>query len=150
HQLEGFPSCFASERHLINWLAKVAYRKALDELRRKKAEPLAERDVAGSVNGTPSVVWECLQQLPAGDSQILLWYFYDGLTDIQIGLRLYGEEVSVEARGQRARKGRLAALRQLRVILLRRGVDPDEWDLPPRACPQSGTPTADKRGKCRA
>jgi DNA-directed RNA polymerase specialized sigma24 family protein len=131
HRQPGFPGCCQSERHYVNWLVKVAYRNALDELRRKKAFPLPGADAllapADEDQSARSLVWECLLQLPAPAREILLWYYYDGCTDSQIGLRLFPGQGTAAALGQRARKLRRAALNRLRALLLQRGVDPDDW-----------------------
>src|SRR5262245_30908375 len=128
-----FPQCFSTEQHAVNWLTLVAYRKALDELRRKKGHTLDEAGelAAPPPDGGPPSVWECVQLLPEPHRQVLVWYFYEGCTDAQIGVRLYPGGGTPAGLGQRARRVRLDALRQLRTLLLRHGVDPDDWDPRP-------------------
>jgi DNA-directed RNA polymerase specialized sigma24 family protein len=130
----GFPSCFDSERHLVNWLTVVAYRKGLDELRRARARRLTDSEARQLPAADPppdaGLVWGCLLRLPAPERQVVLWYYYDRRTDVEIGAALFPGEGTDTALGQRARKVRLAALRRLRRLLLEAGLGPADWGLP--------------------
>lgn len=130
HLQPGFPGCFQSEEHLVNWMAWVAYRRGLDDLRRRRpsrSDAHLDRQAAPEVSQVPGLVWECLQQLPPQDRHVLLRYFYEGWTDVMIGQELFDDDASEAAWGQRARKIRMAALRRLRTLLDQHGVDPDDW-----------------------
>jgi DNA-directed RNA polymerase specialized sigma24 family protein len=75
-------------------------------------------------------VWDCLVQLPLQDQRILDWHYWDRLTDWEIGQILFdSSEGTSAARGQRARKLRLATLARLRECLLQHGIDPSDWNL---------------------
>ncbi|MCI0457940.1 MAG: sigma-70 family RNA polymerase sigma factor [Gemmataceae bacterium] len=134
-KLERSPNPFADERHLVNWLALVAYRAALDELRRRSVRPLPpsveELLPARDQDTTSGEVWACLQQLDRTERQVLLWYYYDSQTDVQIGQQLFAGAATESASGQRARKLRLRALDRLRELLVRRGLGRGEDGVEP-------------------
>jgi hypothetical protein len=75
-------------------------------------------------------VWDCFVQLLPQDQRILEWYYWDGLTDVQIGEILFNpSEGTPAALGQRARRLRLEGLARLRECLLQRGFDPESWNF---------------------
>jgi hypothetical protein len=81
-------------------------------------------------------------QLPGQDRQILEWYYYDRYKDVEIGMRLFPGQGTDSALGQRARKLRRRSLGQLRALLLKRGVDPEDWSPdPPIGTARGCTPT---------
>jgi hypothetical protein len=55
---------------------------------------------------------------------VLLGHHYDGLTDQELGTRLFGEGLSRQARGLRVWRLRQRAYDHLKAILLAEGFDP--------------------------
>ena len=85
-------------------------------------------------------VWEGLQQLPEQGRAILEWYYFEGLTDEQIGLAIFTTGTP-QARGQKARKCRLKAKAQLRYLLLQMS-----WRRPSARRGARGAKTDYRRG----
>jgi RNA polymerase sigma factor (sigma-70 family) len=133
YQLPDSPARFQDVRHLANWLALVAYRAALDVLRRKHDTPTSDLDYVPAADEPDEVGWPedviqaGLRGLEERDRQFLKWPYYDGLTDKQIGERLYPGEPPSSRNGQRARIERLRALGRLRAVLFALGLDPEYW-----------------------
>jgi DNA-directed RNA polymerase specialized sigma24 family protein len=132
------PSCFQCFAHFCNWVRRTAVWRAHDALRRRvRHEPLPEDRPGGEGRNQQLPegagegrrrqrlkVWECLQRLPAGERALVLDYYYEGRTDVQLGDCLYPDG-SPQARGLRARRVRLRALANLRRLLLQQGVSPE-------------------------
>lgn len=124
----GPPAGFSSFAHFVNWLVLVAYRHALDELRRPghRARRLPDVLVAppGGEGEYSPQVWECLKHLQLQERRILLLYYYHDLTDVDIGLLEFDpDDGTPEALGQRAHKLRHKALDHLRQLLMDEGLD---------------------------
>jgi DNA-directed RNA polymerase specialized sigma24 family protein len=112
----------------------VARRYAGDRVDREHAGQLPEvhdePDRPSSREERFAPVWDCFVQLPEQDQRILDWYYWDRLTDAEIGQILFPDSESTPAAlGQRARRLRLAAEARLRECLLQRGFDPADWNL---------------------
>jgi DNA-directed RNA polymerase specialized sigma24 family protein len=140
------PSYFEN-RDLTAWTSQRATWRALDRLReRTRFLPLAEEhngehdeSVAAVRFEAPDsfgergrlrdrqITWECLHQLDEEDRLILLGYYYDGLTDQEIGTALYGDEGSEQARGLRVWRRRQKAHDKLRTLLVASGVDASDY-----------------------
>jgi DNA-directed RNA polymerase specialized sigma24 family protein len=112
----------------FGWLLATARHYAIDRARQRRAwDPLPPGEIEGRPRGRGALVeavWEALRGLTGGERKILEWHYFEGLTDRQVGIILF-EEGSPQARGQRARKCRLAAERRLHRLLVRIGLDPD-------------------------
>jgi DNA-directed RNA polymerase specialized sigma24 family protein len=133
------PGCFESFAHFCNWVRQTAAWRAHDALRRRaRHEPLPDDRPGGEGRNRQlpegpgerrrrerRQVWECLQRLPAGERALVLDYYYEGRTDVQLGDGLYPDG-SPQARGLRARRVRLRALANLRRLLLEHGVGPEQ------------------------
>jgi RNA polymerase sigma factor (sigma-70 family) len=131
---QGIPGYFDSREHLRNWMVNVARNYARDRLARERAgqfpEGYDEPQRPSSREDFFARVWDCFSQLPAQDQRILEWYYWDGLTDVEIGRSLFDpSEGTAAALGQRARRVRVTAQARLRECLLLRGFDPAEWNL---------------------
>jgi DNA-directed RNA polymerase specialized sigma24 family protein len=140
------PSYF-DQRDLTAWTSQRATWRALDRLReRTRFLPLAEEHngeadesaTAARVEAKDEVgergrlrdrqiTWECLNQLDEEDRLILLGYYYDGLTDQEIGTALYGNEGSEQARGLRVWRRRQKAHNKLRTMLVANGIDISDY-----------------------
>jgi RNA polymerase sigma factor (sigma-70 family) len=130
----AIPAYFESREHLRNWMILVARRFASDQLDRERAGQLPvghdEPQRASSREEFFGRVWDCLSQLPEQDQRILDWYYWDRLTDEQIGQILFDRaEGPTAALGLRAHRMRRAALTRLQQCLIQRGIDPAEWNL---------------------
>jgi RNA polymerase sigma factor (sigma-70 family) len=130
----GSPGYFESQEHLRNWMIAVARNYARDQVERERVAQLPEGhdepQRGSSREERFGAVWGCFSQLLPQDQRILDWSYWDGLTDEEIGQILFDpSEGTPAALGQRARRLRLAALARLRECLLRRGIDPGEWNL---------------------
>jgi DNA-directed RNA polymerase specialized sigma24 family protein len=137
---------FFERRDLTAWSSQLAAWRALDRLReRGRFAPLAEEH-GGEEDGGPALpvlgpdedeasrrkrdreaAWRSVQQLDAEDREILEGYYYDGLTDQEIGTRQYGDEGSGQARGLRVWRRRQKAQERLRTLLVENGIDPDDY-----------------------
>jgi RNA polymerase sigma factor (sigma-70 family) len=130
----GSPEYFDSGQGLRNWMSTVARNYASDQLDLEHAgqfpEGHDEPHRPSSREEFFAGVWECLVRLPPQDQRILDWYYWDRLTDVEIGQALFNpSEGTPPALGQRARRLRLEAQARLRECLLQRGIDPLEWNL---------------------
>lgn len=135
---------FFESRDLTAWSSQRACWRVLDRLReRGRFASLAEEHGQGEESeafGLPladpgneecvrqllsdrQLTWECLEELDEQDREILLAYYYDNLTDQEIGTRLYGCEGSEQARGLRVWRRRQKAHDRLRTLLERHGID---------------------------
>jgi DNA-directed RNA polymerase specialized sigma24 family protein len=132
---------------LVGWSSRLAAWRALDRLReRTRHRPLpderpAEGGEPGWVPSIPSenddpkvarlldreIAWECIQKLDPEDRAILTGYYYDRLTDQELGAELFGGSASVQANGLKVWRRRQRACARLRVLLLASGIDPGEW-----------------------
>jgi RNA polymerase sigma factor (sigma-70 family) len=138
------PHYFAN-RDLTAWSSQRASWRALDKLReRARFAPLAEdhpddgepahaplidpRDdeAARRLQRDREVTFASLAQLPDQDREILEDYYYDGLTDQEIGAQLY-EDGSEQARGLRVWRRRQKAHARLETILVENGIDPTDY-----------------------
>lgn len=138
------PAFFAN-RDLTAWTGQRATWRALDRLReRGRFAPLAEEHPGEPGEGAAAplvepreaerrrlrdrqLTWRSLQQLGEQDREILEGYYYDGLTDQQIGARLYGGEGSEQARGLRVWRRRRKAQQRLRTLLEQNGLDAADY-----------------------
>jgi DNA-directed RNA polymerase specialized sigma24 family protein len=138
---------FFAHRDLTSWTGQRATWRALDRLReRGRFAPLAEEHSGDASEGAAApladpadaaaerrrlrdrqVTWRALQRLEAQDREILEGYYYDDLTDQQIGSRLYGDEGSEQARGLRVWRRRRKAQERLRTLLEEGGIDPSDY-----------------------
>ena len=105
----------------LGWLLVTGRHYTFDRIQERHARgslsPYAIDDRRSGRGEVIRAVWEGLQQLPEQGRAILEWYYFEGLTDEQIGLAIFTTGTP-QARGQRARKCRLKAEAQLRSILL--------------------------------
>jgi RNA polymerase sigma factor (sigma-70 family) len=149
------PACFA-DQDVIDWINRRAHWRALDQLRRRSRfktlpEEQAEGDrlpISGKTSKLGPVVpslrrlrentfpdadrqltWSCLQRLPEEEQEVLVGHHYEGLTDQELGTRLFGEDLSLQARGLRVWRLRKRAYSHLRAILLAEGFDPTDAGL---------------------
>lgn len=139
------PHYFAN-RDLTAWSSQRASWRALDQLReRGRFAPLAEEyleegenvhaplidprdDEAGRrLERDREVVFTSLRQLDEQDRDILEGYYYDDLTDQEIGAQLYGQDGSEQARGLRVWRRRQKAHARLETILVDNGIDPTDY-----------------------
>ncbi len=138
---------FFANRDLASWASQRACWRALDRLReRARLIPLAEEHPGEAGEGvvpTPpdpaeveagrrrlrdqQITWRSLQQLDEQDRLILEGYYYDHLTDQEIGGRLFGHEGSGPARGLRVWRRRRKAQERLRTLLEENGIDPSDY-----------------------
>lgn len=130
------PGYFQSQEHFRNWMITVARRYADERLAHERAVQLHEgHDAPASKSSRAErfgAVWDCFSQLSAEEQNILDWYYWDGLTDVEIGQILFDpSEGTPAALGQRARRRRLAAEAHLRGCLLENGIAPEDWHLGP-------------------
>ena len=134
---------------LTAWSSRLAAWRALDRLReRTRHRPLPEesldRDEAAPCSAvTPrrenapesrardwEITWDCIEQLEAEDRVIVSGYYYDGLTDQELGDALFGASSSTQANGLRVWRRRQRAHDRLRERLIEGGIDPAEWSNP--------------------
>jgi DNA-directed RNA polymerase specialized sigma24 family protein len=105
----------------LGWLLVTGRHYIFDRIQERRARgslPASKiDDRRDGRSGAIRAVWEGLQQLPEQGRAILEWYYFEGLTDEQIGLAIFTTGTP-QARGQRARKCRLKAKAQLRYLLL--------------------------------
>lgn len=141
------PGYFAN-RDLLAWTCQRAVWRALDRLRdRGRHTPLAEEHmgeeladaVAGPLLGVLDEeadrqrerdrqrTWDTLQKLDDLDRYILESYYYDDLTDQEIGDRLYGDETTEQGRGLRVWRRRKKAHARLKTLLIEGGMAPSEY-----------------------
>jgi RNA polymerase sigma factor (sigma-70 family) len=130
----GDPGYFQSREHLRNWMIAVARNFARDQLSRQHASQFPvghdEPQRSSSRQERFASVWDCFSRLPPQDQGILDWYYWDRLSDEQIGQVLFDpSEGTPAALSQRARRLRLSALARLRECLLLHGIDPGNWNL---------------------
>jgi DNA-directed RNA polymerase specialized sigma24 family protein len=136
------PGAFASEAHMLNWCKRAARFQAIDRLRwRNRHLSLSVGGEGGAPNGEgPALrplyaqdadrgqeragVWACLQTMPRADRDLLTGHFYDGVTDVEAGRRLFGRRGSAQARGLRAWRRRRAAQEELGRRLVEAGLSP--------------------------
>jgi DNA-directed RNA polymerase specialized sigma24 family protein len=124
------PGYFGSFAHFCNFVYRTAVHRSLDHFRKQKRQrPLPDEELEGrdaGAEGRP--VWdkpaeEVLEALEAGLKKLpeperkALTEYFAGKTDAQLGIALFAEEATPGALGQRARRLRLRALRNLRSIL---------------------------------
>jgi DNA-directed RNA polymerase specialized sigma24 family protein len=123
-----------SPAHFHNCLALIAYRHALDELKHQSVELVGAEQLAAPASDSPdvnTVIRECLERLPSQQRNILQWYYFEKLNDVQIGQRVFDPaSASPKALGQRARKRRLQAQAALAELLWDAGLGPDDWPPP--------------------
>lgn len=84
--LRAYPR-LRSARNLRGWVFTVAHRKALDHLRasKRRAEPVAELDVAGgAIDGRPEV-WASVAALPAKQRAAVALRYLAGCSHAEIG-----------------------------------------------------------------
>jgi DNA-directed RNA polymerase specialized sigma24 family protein len=131
-------TCFHSLDHLVNWVRQTAHWRSVDsfrQARRRRVQSLsagksaevpdprqsqaARRRWSREDQGT---VWGCLQKLPADERAALEGHFYEGLTDIEIGRRLFGPQGGDRAVGLRAWRLRQRAQARLGQLLRHEGV----------------------------
>jgi len=135
-------------RNLVNWGTRDATWRALDELRYRNrfvcfaSEDEEENYTGGvphpAVDDTAQVaeqlqqlVWDSLQQLPKEEHRhVLESYYFDDLTDCEIGAELYGDAISPQAGGLRAYRCRQKAQVELGKVLRQNGYDPEEGQFP--------------------
>lgn len=115
------PQRFESERHLVNWMAKVMTNGSVDRFRRdQRQRPMPNTTLSQFVRERPrkhnEVVWRCLQTLPEQEQRILNAYYYDNCTDSDLAVQLFG--TATTASSQRARRLRLKALELLKEKLV--------------------------------
>lgn len=138
------PDYFAN-RDLTRWTSNRANWRALDVLRkRSRLTPLAEDRGEDGEHVSPLVdprddedarrrlrdreaVFASVRQLDEPDGRIVESYYYDGLTDQEIGSLLYGDEGSDQARGLRVWRRRRKAHAQLQTLLVENGIDPADY-----------------------
>jgi RNA polymerase sigma factor (sigma-70 family) len=129
----GSPGYFASRENFCGWLVTVARNHARDMLAHERIgqlPPGPDPPQPPSSHEAVASVWQCFQQLPLLDQRILDLYYWDRLTHEQIALIIIDPAPAApEPLGQRCRRLRLKALARLRVILLRSGIDPVDWNL---------------------
>jgi DNA-directed RNA polymerase specialized sigma24 family protein len=139
---------FFERRDLTAWSSQRAAWRALDRLReRGRFAPLAEEhagDEDGEGLGAPladpadeeaarrllrdrQLTWDSLRQLGPDDREVLEGYYYEGLTDQEIGARRYGPEGSAQARGLRVWRRRKKAQERLKTLLVENGIDPSDY-----------------------
>jgi DNA-directed RNA polymerase specialized sigma24 family protein len=138
-ELARNPARFVSREHLLNFLRQRAFWTAVINRRGRRGHCKSLSDRADEV-ATPhhssasaerawpveavEILLACLRRMPARMRQLLERHYFDGLTDADAGVHLYGTVATPNALGQRARKERLRALEQLRRLLVARGVVP--------------------------
>jgi DNA-directed RNA polymerase specialized sigma24 family protein len=138
------PGYFAN-RDLTRWTSNRANWRALDVLRqRARLTPLAEDRAEDGETARPladprddedarrlardrEAVFASIRQLDEQDGLIVESYYYDGLTDQEIGARLYGGEGTDQARGLRVWRRRRKARAQLQTLLIENGIDPADY-----------------------
>jgi DNA-directed RNA polymerase specialized sigma24 family protein len=134
-------------RDLVGWSSRRAAWRALDRLReRTRHRPLPEERTAdgGEPGWIPSIpshyeefhvdrlhdrelTWKCIQKLDPEDRAIITGYYYERLTDQELGASLFGGSASVQANGLKVWRRRQRACARLRVLLLASGIDPTDW-----------------------
>jgi DNA-directed RNA polymerase specialized sigma24 family protein len=132
---------------LVGWSSRWAAWRALDRLReRTRHRPLPDEHLADGAEpgGMPSIpshhddgiaerlrdreiAWQCIQKLDPEDRAILTGYYYDRLTDQELGAELFGGRASVQANGLKVWRRRQRAHARLRALLLASGIDPGDW-----------------------
>jgi len=131
---------------LVGWSSRWAVWRALDRLReRTRHRPLPdERPTDGAEPGWAlsipaphdahadrlherEIAWECIQKLDPEDQAIITGYYYDRLTDQELGAELFGGSASIQANGLKVWRRRQRAHARLRVLLLASGIDPGDW-----------------------
>jgi DNA-directed RNA polymerase specialized sigma24 family protein len=134
HDLVGWSSRRAAWRALDRLRERTRHRPIPDERRGDGVEP-------GWIPSIPSqdehikaerlhdreIAWKCIQKLDPEDRAIITGYYYDRLTDQQLGTSLFGDSASVQANGLKVWRRRQRACARLRVLLLASGIDPGEW-----------------------
>jgi RNA polymerase sigma factor (sigma-70 family) len=129
------PGFFRSPAHMRNWARRVARHQIVNHLRwQQRHHPLPPEDGApqpprvrrsgpghrplrqSELPGKFEVLARldgCLRRLPARYRLALHGNYFEGLTDSELGPRLFKESLEPGARGQRARRVRLKAQREL-------------------------------------
>jgi RNA polymerase sigma factor (sigma-70 family) len=134
---------------LTAWSSRWAIWRAVDRLReRNRFRPLPEERPLGDervavANVRPRrenapegrardyhLTWDCLRKLDPEDRVILSRYYYDGLTDQELGDELFGPSASSQANGLKVWRRRRRAHARLRELLLASGLDPADWSSP--------------------
>jgi RNA polymerase sigma factor (sigma-70 family) len=124
------PSYFDG-RDVLDWLRQRASWRSLDQYRRRgrcktlpeegNVQPLRANDFP---EDNRQLAWSCLQRLPEQERFVLVLHHYDGLTDQEVGSRLFGERLSPRARGLRVWRLRQQAYQHLKTLLLEEGFEP--------------------------
>ncbi|MFO0841085.1 MAG: sigma-70 family RNA polymerase sigma factor [Gemmataceae bacterium] len=142
------PDYFAN-RDLTRWTSNRANWRALDVLRKRSrlASLAEERGDDGETFPTlidprdaeeerrlqrdREAVFASVQQLDERDRFIVESYYYDGLTDQEIGRHLFGEEGSEQARGLRVGAAGRRGHAQLHALVVQAGVDAADYSSAP-------------------
>jgi DNA-directed RNA polymerase specialized sigma24 family protein len=123
---------------VVNWLVKVAYNVCPTQIRKKRLADLpdAPEEPPRGPRDHSEAVWDCLNRLPLQYRRVLLLRFYHRLTREDIGILEFDQgDDTRSALGQRVLKIERKALAQLRLCLLKKGVDPDTWEIHPEDLP---------------
>jgi DNA-directed RNA polymerase specialized sigma24 family protein len=138
------PAYFATH-DLTAWASRRATWRALDRLReRARHRPLPEersdddravaavlplREAAAEqVTRDRELTWQALQKLAPEDRAVLVAWYYDQLSDQEIGAALYGAgNGTAQARGLRVWRRRQRARARLRDLVIAEGVDAADW-----------------------
>jgi RNA polymerase sigma factor (sigma-70 family) len=138
------PAYFATH-DLTAWASRRATWRALDRLReRSRLRPLPQERPDDDRAARPALpcrepaeeqalrdrelTWEALQRLGPEDRDILVAWYYDRLSDQEIGAALFGSENgTAQARGLRVWRRRQRAQGRLRDRLIAEGIDAADW-----------------------
>jgi RNA polymerase sigma factor (sigma-70 family) len=127
------PEYFDSYAHLVNWLKQTARWKQIDRFRKAQRWRFRRLPADGATDPAPpgrqrwtaedvELLWDCLLRLSETDREVLLASYFDGLTDAEIGARLFGPTATSRALGLRVWRLRQATLVRLRRLLRAEGV----------------------------
>lgn len=136
-QGKGPATGFRDQPHFVSWLVLVAYRRAMELLRKRRPESILDQAEATNRSGRLVVeVQDCIDKLALQERRVILLSYYHALTDVEIGLlefnpREEDPEPSPSALGQRVFRTRRAARACLLKCLLLKGVDPVTWEVYP-------------------
>jgi DNA-directed RNA polymerase specialized sigma24 family protein len=136
HDLTAWSSRLASWRALDRLRERTRFRPLPEEALDKEELPSTSTVQPRQENASDSrvrdweITWNCLQQLDQEDRGILSGYYYDGLTDQELGEELFGTLSSTQANGLKVWRRRQRAHARLRELLIEGGIDPAEWSSP--------------------
>lgn len=138
------PDYFAN-RDLTRWTSNRANWRALDVLRKRSRLASLAEEPGDYGESLPTLldprddeqerrllrdreaVFSSVRQLDEQDRFIIESYYYDGLTDQEIGTRLFGRNGSEQSRGLRVWRRRRKGHAQLQALVVKAGVDPADY-----------------------